>query len=289
MRLLRPKANYSKPIGQRQTKISPTDITLTTVYRSKFGRPTLLLLALEALEAVRAANNGELPALGSDAQPLIDAATTINAARDEPKRLDAATLDAAAPLLTALARGARAVLNPMAALFGGIVGQEVVKAATGKFHPVHQWLLYESLESLPPPPAAADANEFVAPAGQVRARAPVYCGVIPSNPFRVFRSVTRIKLPCLATLCKLKWPTYLHSLCFVFFFFVFRSTATSPLISLARTLGSCVYGWRWCSWLRVSQKLCVVWHRHCRQRLCGTFCTTFELNYIKTMCMCVCI
>ena len=26
----------------------------------------------------------------------------------------------------------------MAAIFGGIVGQEVVKAATGKFHPIHQ-------------------------------------------------------------------------------------------------------------------------------------------------------
>ena len=29
----------------------------------------------------------------------------------------------------------RAILNPMAAMFGGIVGQEVVKAFSGKVHP----------------------------------------------------------------------------------------------------------------------------------------------------------
>ncbi|KAF5782538.1 putative ubiquitin-activating enzyme [Helianthus annuus] len=34
--------------------------------------------------------------------------------------------------------GARAVLNPMAAMFGGIVGQEVVKVCSGKFHPLLQ-------------------------------------------------------------------------------------------------------------------------------------------------------
>ncbi|KAG4113685.1 hypothetical protein ERO13_D13G239500v2, partial [Gossypium hirsutum] len=42
-------------------------------------------------------------------------------------------------LLRCFAFGARAVLNPMAAMFGGIVGQEVVKACSGKFHPLFQW------------------------------------------------------------------------------------------------------------------------------------------------------
>ena len=37
-----------------------------------------------------------------------------------------------------LAQGARAALSPMAALLGGLVGQEVVKAASGKFHPLFQ-------------------------------------------------------------------------------------------------------------------------------------------------------
>lgn len=38
-----------------------------------------------------------------------------------------------------LAHCAAGELNPMAAMFGGIVGQEVLKAVSGKFHPLHQW------------------------------------------------------------------------------------------------------------------------------------------------------
>jgi ubiquitin-activating enzyme E1 len=42
-------------------------------------------------------------------------------------------------VLRTLAHCASGELNPMAAMFGGIVGQEVVKAVSGKFHPLHQW------------------------------------------------------------------------------------------------------------------------------------------------------
>jgi len=40
-------------------------------------------------------------------------------------------------------------LSPMVAVIGGTVAQEVLKACTGKFHPIHQWLYFDSLESLP--------------------------------------------------------------------------------------------------------------------------------------------
>ncbi len=36
------------------------------------------------------------------------------------------------------ARGSRSVLNPMACVFGGLIGQEAVKAATNKYTPIHQ-------------------------------------------------------------------------------------------------------------------------------------------------------
>lgn len=114
---------------------------------SKFGRARLLMLAYEALEALRAENGNMLPALNDAdaAAKLVERAAQLNAARAEDARVDG--LDDAKPLLHALALTARAVLNPMAAFFGGIVGQEVIKAATGKFHPIHQWLLFDSLES----------------------------------------------------------------------------------------------------------------------------------------------
>ena len=40
-------------------------------------------------------------------------------------------------------------VSPMASVFGGIVGQEVLKACSGKFMPIHQFLYLDSFESLP--------------------------------------------------------------------------------------------------------------------------------------------
>lgn len=40
-------------------------------------------------------------------------------------------------------------LSPMTAMFGGVVGQEVMKAASGKFHPLYQFFYFDSIESLP--------------------------------------------------------------------------------------------------------------------------------------------
>ena len=53
-------------------------------------------------------------------------------------------------VLRLLSFGASADLNPMAAMFGGVVGQEVVKAASGKFHPLFLWLYFDAVEALPP-------------------------------------------------------------------------------------------------------------------------------------------
>ena len=42
-------------------------------------------------------------------------------------------------------------------MFGGVVGQEVVKGCTGKFQPLHQFFYFDSVESLPKPfPLPAD-------------------------------------------------------------------------------------------------------------------------------------
>lgn len=60
-------------------------------------------------------------------------------------------------IVTALAKGAGGNLNPMAAVLGGIVAQEVIKAASGKFMPIMQWLYYDAVEALPQPlPSEAD-------------------------------------------------------------------------------------------------------------------------------------
>ena len=40
-------------------------------------------------------------------------------------------------------------LNPMCAAIGGIVAQEVMKACSGKFMPIYQWLYFDAIECLP--------------------------------------------------------------------------------------------------------------------------------------------
>jgi ubiquitin-activating enzyme E1 len=52
-------------------------------------------------------------------------------------------------LLKELSYQAQGDVNPMAAFFGGLTAQEVLKAVSGKFHPVKQWMYFDSLESLP--------------------------------------------------------------------------------------------------------------------------------------------
>ena len=43
-------------------------------------------------------------------------------------------------------------INPMCAMFGGIIGQEVVKAISGKFGPITQWLYFDRCTPFPTGP-----------------------------------------------------------------------------------------------------------------------------------------
>ena len=52
-------------------------------------------------------------------------------------------------VLRKLSYTSSAEISPMAAMFGGVVGQEVMKAASGKFHPLFQFFYFDSIESLP--------------------------------------------------------------------------------------------------------------------------------------------
>ncbi|XP_044321962.1 ubiquitin-activating enzyme E1 3-like isoform X1 [Triticum aestivum] len=112
---------------------------------SKFERPPVLHLAFQALDKFKK-DHGRCPAAGceEDAQSFLKIAAAINEASAD-RKLD--TIDE--KLFRQFASGSRAVLNPMAAMFGGIVGQEVVKACSGKFHPLNQFFYFDSVESLP--------------------------------------------------------------------------------------------------------------------------------------------
>ncbi|XVE79845.1 hypothetical protein DITRI_Ditri14bG0089500 [Diplodiscus trichospermus] len=145
-----PKVLNFKPL--REALKDPGDFLLSDF--AKFDRPPLLHIAFQALDKF-ISEFSHFPVAGSeeDAQKLASIAANINESLGEGK-----VEDINLKILRHFAFGARAVLNPMAAMFGGIVGQEVVKACSGKFHPLYQFFYFDSVESLPAGPL--DPSDF---------------------------------------------------------------------------------------------------------------------------------
>lgn len=109
---------------------------------AKFDRPMLLHKAYAALEEFRVGNNGEYPTPGDK-----DACAKV---LELTKAKSSEELTAAQErIVLHLASGAKAVLSPMCAALGGIVGQEVLKACSGKFSPINGFFYLDADETLP--------------------------------------------------------------------------------------------------------------------------------------------
>lgn len=110
---------------------------------AKFDRPHQLHIAFQALHKYRQVNGRYPKPLDND-----DAAEFIKLAQAGFKEAGYEG-DINEDLLKELSYQAIGDLNPIAAFIGGITAQEVLKAVSGKFHPLKQWLYFDSLESLP--------------------------------------------------------------------------------------------------------------------------------------------
>lgn len=113
---------------------------------SDFGKMdsvSLIHAAFSALHHV-VASTGRIPTPSDQASiAAVLAATQSALASNEPMS------DSQKEVVTHLARGAAGHLNPMAAALGGIAAQEVIKAVSGKFMPLRQWLYIDAVECLP--------------------------------------------------------------------------------------------------------------------------------------------
>ncbi|KAJ2872583.1 E1 ubiquitin-activating protein [Coemansia aciculifera] len=111
---------------------------------AKFDRPAQLHVGFQALHAFSAANSGKLPRPGNDedAAEVLRLANEINDKCEQKVELDA-------ELLKKLSYQATGDLSPMVAVFGGLVAQEVLKACTGKFMPINNFMYFDALECLP--------------------------------------------------------------------------------------------------------------------------------------------
>jgi ubiquitin-activating enzyme E1 len=110
---------------------------------AKFDRPQQLHIGFQSLHAyVQTHNRLPRPMNAEDATVVVKSAQEFAKGQGIEVEIDE-------KLLAELSYQATGDLNPMAAFFGGITAQEVLKAVSGKFHPVKQFMYFDSLESLP--------------------------------------------------------------------------------------------------------------------------------------------
>ncbi|KAJ8115331.1 hypothetical protein ONZ43_g4692 [Nemania bipapillata] len=113
---------------------------------AKFDRPPLLHVGFEALSAyIRSQGRPPRPMNDDDATVLVGSVKTFI----EKEKLDLEIGENEEKIIRELSYQAQGDLNPMAAFFGGLAAQEVLKAVSGKFHPIKQWFYFDSLESIP--------------------------------------------------------------------------------------------------------------------------------------------
>ena len=137
---------------------------------AKWDRPPVMHLLFRAIQTFRSRNGGAYPGAADEA--------AVDAIIAELNK-DGLELDAFVKSETI--RCSSAVLSPIAAIFGGIAGQEVIKACTGKFHPIFQWCVQQR----PPPPAPSPCSSAVISAeshAAARARRRFYLDALECVP-----------------------------------------------------------------------------------------------------------
>lgn len=108
----------------------------------KFDYPPQLHLAFQALHKFVEKNERvPKPWNKEDAADFVAVAKSIAA--------DGGDTEVNTNLLETFAKVSAGNLNPLSATIGGIVAQEVMKACSGKFHPIYQWLYFDAVETLP--------------------------------------------------------------------------------------------------------------------------------------------
>jgi ubiquitin-activating enzyme E1 len=119
---------------------------------AKFDRPMQLHVAYQALsEFITKHGRSPVPRHEEEAKEVLQAAQRLAKRLSEPLEIDE-------KLIKLFAYQSAGDLSPMAAFFGGVVAQEVLKACSGKFHPVQQYMYFDSLESIPQSMALTKAN-----------------------------------------------------------------------------------------------------------------------------------
>ncbi|XP_008284378.1 ubiquitin-like modifier-activating enzyme 1 [Stegastes partitus] len=125
----------------------------------KISRHQTLHLAFQALHSF-VKKEQQLPRSWSQS----DADSLLATVRELNKVAQLTNLDEAA--VRSLSYTARGDLAPMNAFIGGLAAQEVIKACSGKFKPLQQWLYFDALECLPEEKDRPEESSFSAKASR---------------------------------------------------------------------------------------------------------------------------
>ncbi|KAI8087746.1 ubiquitin-activating emzyme E1 [Gilbertella persicaria] len=110
---------------------------------AKFDRPIQLHLGFQALSRfVEKHGRYPKPRNEQDANEVFEFTKILVDSVEEKPELDE-------KLIKELAYQSAGELSPMVAVFGGMTAQEVLKAVSGKFNPIHQYMYFDALEALP--------------------------------------------------------------------------------------------------------------------------------------------
>lgn len=124
---------------------NPGEIMMTDF--AKFDRPALLHAGFRGLAAHVDQSGVIAPGDSASADKVLAATKTF---------FDGEMSDDHADIIKKLALGSCAVLSPMCAAIGGIVGQEVLKSCSGKFTPINGFFYFDATETLAESLDAAD-------------------------------------------------------------------------------------------------------------------------------------
>jgi len=142
LQVKQPKVVTFKPLPQAMKEMEP----LITDF-AKFETPQLLHICYQTLHAWNSTHSNFPKPWSSD-----DAEEFLNLAKE--KHGDEVSDEGFVKQFSKICGGE---LSPMCAAIGGIVAQEVMKACSGKFMPIYQWLYFDALECLPED--SSDLNE----------------------------------------------------------------------------------------------------------------------------------
>lgn len=133
-----PKALNFKPLKE---SLKSPEFLITDF--AKFDHPPQLHLAFHALHKFKNIH-GRLPKPwnSEDASAFVTLAKSVAVDGGNDTEINA-------DLLEIFAKVSNGDLNPINAIIGGVVGQEVMKACSGKFHPIYQWMYFDAIECLP--------------------------------------------------------------------------------------------------------------------------------------------